>query len=430
MINQELQGFIKKSKAGGQTDEQIKSALIKNGWQPSDIEEALRTISVPPKDPDVSYSKPVIQEQIIPQPQRPSKKSLLVFIGISFVIVASATGYFILSRKPSITSVPTSQSPTNPPQNQSTLDLNSAEKLDAFEGTNFDVVDQTIYIATRDQGLAVIDNNGSEIFPRLNRGTSNNDIRNLVVDKNKVPWICYGSYEPNNPKGANIYWYTAFLNDKKWAEYDITKFVDIDNRCVLAVDNNNNLFLTTGLGIYEFQNGKWNVIYSDGKYGERDNHLENVDYVAIDKSNNFYMSSFLAVRIFKDGKFVKELIQQKDTNVEAPSKIAIAPDGTIWLLLVNSVKPFGSKMVYFRDGKWSDFDGNNRGRIVDFALSKRGEMAVTYYSNNKYTLSYFDGNKWTDFTQPVVGGSRFDDADNNLLYILTTGPSIYKVKRY
>lgn len=414
MINQELLDFIKKSKAVGQTDEQIKSALVTSGWHPSDIEEALRTVSTPPKDSTVLYGKPIVQEP------KKSSKIVFLFAVIFFVIGAGAIGYFVLSRKSAVTSIPT----------QGTLNLNSVEKLSGFAGTNFEVVDQTIYIATLDEGLVVMNDNSPATFPRLNRGTSNNNIRDLVVDKNKTPWIFYGSYEPNNPKGPAIYWYTASLSNKKWLEHDITQLVDIDNRGKFIVDDNNNLFLITGLGIYTFENGKWNVVYSDGKYDERNNYLENVDHVAIDKSNNFYLSSFFAVRIFKDGKFVKELIQQKDTNVETPSKIAIAPDGTTWLLLSTSVRPFGSKLVYFRDGTWSDFEGNGRGGIVDFALSKRGEMAITYRSGDKQILSYYDGNKWMDFNQPILGFGqpRFDEANDNLLYLLA-GSSIYKFKR-
>lgn len=419
MVNQELLDFIKKSKEAGQTDGQIKSALTASGWQSSDIEEAFRTIDIPPQDSTLLYGKPTVQ--------KPKQSPLKVFLlaVILFVIGASTIGYFVLIRKSAVTSTP-----TNTTQTKATLNLNSIEKLTGFAGTNFAVVEGAIYIATLDEGLIVMNDSGSETFPRLNRGTSNNDIRDLVVDESKTPWIFYGSYEPNNPKGPAIYWYTAFLNNKKWVEYDITQLIDIDNRGKFIVDINNNLFLITGLGIYKFENGKWNVVYSDGKYDERNNYLENVDYVAIDASNNFYLSSFSVVRIFRDGKFVKELIRQKDTNVETPEKIAIAPDGTIWLLLSTLVRPFevDSKLVYFRDETRHDFEGNNRGQVIDFAVSRRGEMVVAYYKDNKRILSYYDGNTWTDFPQSVFGTPRFDRTDDNLLYIFA-GSSIYKVKR-
>lgn len=42
MPNQELVDFIKKSKSTGQTDEQIKSTLLTNGWQETDINDGFR----------------------------------------------------------------------------------------------------------------------------------------------------------------------------------------------------------------------------------------------------------------------------------------------------------------------------------------------------------------------------------------------------
>jgi len=52
MVSQELTDFIKKSKAAGQTDEQIEMALIAVGWQNENIEEAFNLIN----STKVSYS--------------------------------------------------------------------------------------------------------------------------------------------------------------------------------------------------------------------------------------------------------------------------------------------------------------------------------------------------------------------------------------
>lgn len=49
MTNQELTDYIKKSKEVDQTDEQIKSALLANGWQEKDINDNLQTFTLPKK---------------------------------------------------------------------------------------------------------------------------------------------------------------------------------------------------------------------------------------------------------------------------------------------------------------------------------------------------------------------------------------------
>ncbi len=68
MINQELLNFIKKSKAVGQTDEQIKSALISAGWPQATIEESFQQLVqlVPPPPP--MQSPPMQNYQNIPYP--------------------------------------------------------------------------------------------------------------------------------------------------------------------------------------------------------------------------------------------------------------------------------------------------------------------------------------------------------------------------
>jgi len=49
MPNQELLDYIKESKKTGQTDEQIKSVLIANGWQEADINNGFRAVISPRK---------------------------------------------------------------------------------------------------------------------------------------------------------------------------------------------------------------------------------------------------------------------------------------------------------------------------------------------------------------------------------------------
>ena len=49
MPNQELLDYIKESKKTGQTDEQIKSVLIANGWQEADINNGFWAVISPRK---------------------------------------------------------------------------------------------------------------------------------------------------------------------------------------------------------------------------------------------------------------------------------------------------------------------------------------------------------------------------------------------
>ena len=47
MVNQQLLDFIKKSKTAGQSDEQIRSALLAEGWSEADIKDGINIDSAP-----------------------------------------------------------------------------------------------------------------------------------------------------------------------------------------------------------------------------------------------------------------------------------------------------------------------------------------------------------------------------------------------
>ncbi len=86
MPNQQLTDYIKNSKVAGQTDEQIKSALISSGWQEMDINDAFSM-----KSDEVIYHHQT-------QKSKPSflKKFLFFLASIIGQIVAMILLYFIL----------------------------------------------------------------------------------------------------------------------------------------------------------------------------------------------------------------------------------------------------------------------------------------------------------------------------------------------
>ena len=59
-MNQQLQDYIKQSKATGMSDEQIRQELSKVGWPDKDIEEAINLSSADLKEsiPSQSVKKP------------------------------------------------------------------------------------------------------------------------------------------------------------------------------------------------------------------------------------------------------------------------------------------------------------------------------------------------------------------------------------
>lgn len=75
MLEQQLVDYLKKARASGQTDEQSRALLYKNGWSASEIDEALAMIDKPqptakPQQPQpVQQPKP--QPQVQPQQNRP-----------------------------------------------------------------------------------------------------------------------------------------------------------------------------------------------------------------------------------------------------------------------------------------------------------------------------------------------------------------------
>jgi hypothetical protein len=101
MVNQQLVDFIKKEKVSGQTDEQIRSLLVKSGWPEEDIKDNLSMANntspqtqvlpvQPPAQP--TQTQQVKTEAIYKQP---SHKILKLIIILFFIFVISGAGYFI-----------------------------------------------------------------------------------------------------------------------------------------------------------------------------------------------------------------------------------------------------------------------------------------------------------------------------------------------
>lgn len=91
MINQQLLDYIKQQSQQGASREQIKSSLLANGWQTSDIEEAFNT-PVSPNQPTAPND--ISSQSFSPQPSKRLNKILLAAIFIIGGILIIGGGVF------------------------------------------------------------------------------------------------------------------------------------------------------------------------------------------------------------------------------------------------------------------------------------------------------------------------------------------------
>ena len=98
MINQELLSYINQSKAAGQTDEQIKSALRQIGWQEADIEEGFRSASSPVGQ-YLSGSQAPIGGQ-----KKSGKKLIIIIVLVLILLAGGALAYwkFVLQKQSNV----------------------------------------------------------------------------------------------------------------------------------------------------------------------------------------------------------------------------------------------------------------------------------------------------------------------------------------
>jgi len=114
MLEQQLVDYIKKAKAAGQSDEQTRALLYKNGWSEEEVGEAYTSLSQPQTQPQPQPQQPQVRPQVQPQPQpvqpqaqpqaqpqpqpRVQQKSYLLpklLIVLIILAVLVAAGYYI-----------------------------------------------------------------------------------------------------------------------------------------------------------------------------------------------------------------------------------------------------------------------------------------------------------------------------------------------
>lgn len=112
MPNQELIDFIKKSKAAGQTDEQVKSALKQSGWQETDIDDGFKSISI--SAPAQNYSDVLYrnkQGSNFEVSENKSSKKLVVAIIVIFILLAGgAFGFYYFNKFETLPAAPSKTS--------------------------------------------------------------------------------------------------------------------------------------------------------------------------------------------------------------------------------------------------------------------------------------------------------------------------------
>ena len=70
MAEQQLIEYIKKAREAGQTDDQTRSLLYKNGWTEGEVNDAVASIEKPQPQPQpAAQPQPVAQPRVAEQPQ-------------------------------------------------------------------------------------------------------------------------------------------------------------------------------------------------------------------------------------------------------------------------------------------------------------------------------------------------------------------------
>jgi len=114
MVEPQLVDYIKKASMAGQSNEQTRALLYKNGWTESEVSEAFASISQPsptqeqpkpqmqPQAQPQTQAKPQVQPQTQQQPQvqisRRSSPVLKFIVVLVLLVVISGVGYFVATQ--------------------------------------------------------------------------------------------------------------------------------------------------------------------------------------------------------------------------------------------------------------------------------------------------------------------------------------------
>jgi len=121
----------------------------------------------------------------------------------------------------------------------SSIPINQFTKLEAD-------TDNNIWIGTSYSGLVKFDGNDEwEIFNMANSDIPDNDIRNLYIDQDDLVYACTYS------GGLGIY------NGTNWIIYNNTNAPFYYNWVTSAVNDDNDLWVGTRIGLYKLSNGDW-----------------------------------------------------------------------------------------------------------------------------------------------------------------------------
>ncbi|MFH1769838.1 MAG: S8 family serine peptidase [Parcubacteria group bacterium] len=112
MLDPQLITYISQQRQAGIPDDQIRSSLLSSGWQATDIDTALGGGQAQPAQ-TTQPVQPTQQPQPVQQPQpTSSKKTLILIIVMTVLIIALIASYFLFFRDSSSDPTPTPQSPT------------------------------------------------------------------------------------------------------------------------------------------------------------------------------------------------------------------------------------------------------------------------------------------------------------------------------
>ena len=103
MADQQIVDYIKKVKLTGQSDEQTKSLLLKNGWSEAEVNEAFASVAPqqPQTQPKPQYQPQEIkatQQSSMPRQRKAGHPILTLLIVLIILVVIGGAGYFVIAQ--------------------------------------------------------------------------------------------------------------------------------------------------------------------------------------------------------------------------------------------------------------------------------------------------------------------------------------------
>ena len=219
MITKELIDFIRKSEIDGQTTEQIKDVLLKNGWTPKDVEEGF--LSANPKNSEASSS--VLPNANVNVSLKKGLKIIPILAVLFFVLAIGVFAYF---EKDNLKNLPVLKM------------FFPVEKIVEQIPENADTTLPENNVIKDEMGRQLFLNKGKIIEVMGYNEDENNDPfailkmkdQTYYIEKNNFYWINW-RFDPANKKEESmkqIFGFNQFIiENRRWKKEYLTNLQDI-----------------------------------------------------------------------------------------------------------------------------------------------------------------------------------------------------------